>query len=135
MFMVPSRLASAAVVMALAVAPIASAQNLHAQAEAKVKELSVQLQAHSTFARAKGAEGQKALQAGDTATACTHYKASRAETDIILSLLTQQREQIMLATPDAATAIGRANGIDGQTGSWMTLAGQLDQRIAMACAS
>ena len=115
--MVPSRLASAAVVMALAVAPIASAQNLHAQAEAKVKELSVQLQAHSTSARAKGAEGQKALQTGDTATACTHYKASRAETDIILSLLTQQREQIMLATPDAATAIGRANGIDGQTGS------------------
>lgn len=133
--MVLFRLASAAVMLALAAAPVASAQNLHAEAEAKVKELSSQLQTYSTTARAKGAEGQKALQAGDKAAACTHYKSSRADTATILTLLTQQREQIMLATPDAATAIGRANRVDEQTGSWMTLAGQLDQRIAMACES
>ena len=41
----------------------------------------------------------------------------------------------MLASPDAATAVGRANRIDEQTGTWMTLAGQLDQRIAMVCES
>lgn len=133
--MVTSRLASAVAFLALAGAPFAYAQNLHEQAEAKVKELTVQLQAHSTAARTKGAEAQKALQAGDKAAACTHYKASRAETATILTLLSQQREQIMLATPDAATAIGRANRVDEQTGTWMTLAGQLDQRIPMVCAS
>jgi hypothetical protein len=121
--------------LAIAASPVAFGQNTHAEAEAKVKELGVQLQAHSASARAKSAEGQKALQAGDRTTACTLYTASRAETDTVLGLLTQQREQIMLATPDAATSIGRANGIDGQTGAWMTLAGQLDQRVAMACGS
>jgi hypothetical protein len=133
--MVPPRLAAAAAFLAAAAVPVATAQNLHVQAEAKVKELTVQLQTHSTAARAKGAEAQKALQAGDKAAACTHYKASRAETATILNLLSQQREQIMLATPDAATAIGRANRVDEQTGTWMTLAGQLDQRIPIVCAS
>ncbi len=130
-----ARVASALSFLAIAAAPVAFGQSIHAEAEAKVKELSVQLQAHSTSARAKGAEGQKALQAGDKTTACTLYTASRAETDIILDLLKQQREQIMLATPDVATAIARANAVDGQTGAWMGLAGQLDQRISMACES
>jgi hypothetical protein len=133
--MVLFRLASAMFVIALAATPVASAQDLHAEAEAKVKELSGQLQTLSTTARTKGGEGQKALQAGDKPAACTHYQAARADTATILTLLTQQREQIMLATPDAATAIGRANRVDGQTASWMTLAGQLDQRIASVCAS
>lgn len=133
--MVLSRLVSAAVLLVLATAPVASAQNLHAEAEAKVKELSAQLQTLSGTARAKGGDGQKALQAGDKPAACTHYKGARADTATILTLLAQQREQIMLATPDAATAIGRANRVDEQTGTWMTLAGQLDQRIAMVCES
>ncbi len=133
--MVLSRLASAAVLLATAVAPVAAAQNLHAEAEAKVKELSAQLQTHSTTARAKGAEGQKALQTGDKAAACSHYQGARADTATILALLTQQREQIMLATPDAATALGRANRVDEQTGSWMSLGAQLDQRIQLVCES
>lgn len=133
--MVLSRLASTAILLALVAAPVAAAQNLHAEAEAKVKELSVQLQTLSTNARTKGGEGQKALQAGDKSAACTHYQSARADTATILTLLTQQREQIMLATPDAATAIGRANRVDEQTASWMTLAGQLDQRISATCAA
>lgn len=133
--MASARLAAIIVLSVVAVAPTASAQDLHAQAEARVSELGAELQVHSGLARAKGAEAQKALQAGDKASACTLYKTSRAETATILGLLTQQREQIMLASPDAATAIGRANRVDEQTGAWMTLAGQLDQRIALACES
>ena len=50
-----------------------------------------------------------------------------------LALLAQQREQVMLASADAATAIGRANKIDEMSGTWMGMASQLDQRIAQAC--
>lgn len=128
-----SRLASAAALCALAFTPGALAQNIQQQAELKIHELTAQLQAHSATARAEGAEAAKAMQASDTAGACTHYKTSRAETQIIIDLLPQQREQIMLATSDTATAVARMNRVDEMIGTWLGLASQLDGRIAQVC--
>ena len=75
------------------------------------------------------------MEANDKTTACTHYKSSRAETQTIIGLLSQQREQILLASTDTATALGRANKIDEMMGTWLGLASQLDQRITIACGS
>jgi prophage antirepressor-like protein len=73
------------------------------------------------------------MQAGDKAAACTSFKTSRAETASVLDLLKQQREQILIATADAATALGRANQNDVMQGTWLGLQSQLDQRIAATC--
>lgn len=133
--MVLSRLAIAAACVSFALAPIAHAQNIQEQAEAKVKAMTAELQAHSATARTEGAEAAKAMQANDKPTACTHYKTSRAETQKIIDLLPQQREQILLASTDTVSAIGRANKVDEMMGTWLGLASQLDERIKMACPS
>lgn len=132
--MAPARIVIAAAALALA-APLASAQSIQAQAEAKVKAMTAELQTHSATARAEGAAAGQAMEAGDKATACTHYQTSRAETQKILDLLPQQREQIFIASPDTATALGRANKVDEMMGTWLGLASQLDGRITLACGS
>ena len=112
---------------------VASAQGMLEQAEAKVKALSVELQAHTEAAKAEGGKGTAAMQANDRAGACAGFTKSRAETQTVLGLLAQQREQVMLASADAATAIGRANKIDEMSGTWMGMVSQLDKRIAQVC--
>lgn len=125
-----------AAVIAVGVAVLggtASAQGMLEQAEAKVKALSVELQAHTEAAKAEGGKGTAAMRANDRAGACAGFTKSREETQTVLGLLAQQREQVMLASADAATAIGRANKIDEMSGTWMGMASQLDQRIAQVC--
>lgn len=131
--MILSRLTSAVVAIAIATTPIAFAQGIQEQAEAKVKAMTAELQAHSATARTESGAAAKAMEANDKATACPHYTVARAETQAIIDLLPQQREQILLASKDTATAIGQANKVDQMMGTWLGLASQLDERIKIAC--
>lgn len=112
----------------------AFAQGLHEQAQAKVRALSVEIKSHSDASRAAGTDAQRALAAGERAKSCAAFKTSRAEAAKVLELLAQQREQVLLATPDVATGVMQASRIDDMTGSWMKLAAQLDERLPKVCA-
>lgn len=111
----------------------ADAQGIREAAELKVRELTAQIQEHSAAAKMKSAEGTQAIRGNDKASACSGFKAGRAEAQAVLDLLPQQREQVMIASADAATALGRVNRIDEMTGTWLGLASQLDERIKVVC--
>lgn len=119
----------------LLLADAANAQSVQERAEAKAKAIGVELQTHSSAAKAESARAAAALQAGDKTTACAAFNASRAEAQKVLDLLPQQREQVMIASSDAALALARVEGIDKNHGVWLTLASQLDERVKLACGS
>lgn len=118
-----------------ALAGAANAQTISQAAEARAKEITAELQAHSAAAKSESGKAAAAMEAGDKATACTGFKASRAEAGKVLDLFPQQREQMMIATTDTALAVARANKIDENHGVWITLASQLDERVKLACGS
>ncbi len=124
---------AAAVAVCLGLVAGAEAQGLREKAELKVRELTAQIEEHSAAAKMKSAEGTQAMRANDAAGACAGFKAGRAEAQTVLDLLTQQREQVMVASEDAAAAVARANRIDEMSGTWLGLASQLDARIKAVC--
>lgn len=124
---------SAMAAVCLSFAGAASAQGVREQAEAKLKTITADLQTHTAAAKAEGGKGQEAMRANDKAGACESFKKARTETGTVLNLLSQQREQVMIATEDAATALARANKIDEMAGSYITLAAQIEARVTATC--
>lgn len=127
--------AMAMAIVLVALAGAASAQGIQQQAEAKAKAIAAELQTHTVLAKAESSKGAAALQSGDKASACTSFNVSRGEAQRILDLFPQQREQVILATSDAALALARVQKIDENHGVWVTLASQLDERMKLVCGS
>lgn len=121
-------------VCALSLAPLAGAQTIREKAEAKIKELTKELQTQSTAAQIAAMDGDKAMAAGDKATACTKYKVSASSTQTILRLLDEQRLQIPLAFQDIPEALARTNRVDENKAAYVTFAGQLKPRVTATCA-
>jgi hypothetical protein len=125
--------AAAALAVCMTVAGWADAQGLRETAELKARELTAQIQEHAAAAKMRSAEGARAVEGDDKAGACAGFKAGRVEAQTVLDLLTKQREQVMMASEDAGTALARVNKVDEMSGAWIGLASQLDQRIAAVC--